>query len=90
MISDAARFSKAAALCRHKAAKSSNPAKWLGYAREWDTLAEWADMWAQYPEVVSAVANALQALSKASKRTGAESRPGASAVHAPLTSSSTQ
>lgn len=88
MIRDVARFTKAAARCRHKAAKSSNPAIWLGYAREWDTLTEWAQMWEQYPEIVSVVANALQAMSKASKRTGFELPPAASTYDAPVGSSS--
>jgi hypothetical protein len=89
MITEVTRFRKAAALCRRKAARSSNPARWRGYAGKWDKLAEWAELRAQYPEIVSFVANALHAMSKASKQSGAEPLPRGSAVSSSLHSPST-
>jgi hypothetical protein len=43
MISNSARYRRAAAACRKTAESSSTRAEWLGFAADWDRMAEQAD-----------------------------------------------
>jgi hypothetical protein len=43
MISNSVRYRRAAAACRKTAKSSSTPAEWLGFAADWDRMAEQAE-----------------------------------------------
>jgi hypothetical protein len=42
-MNNSARYRKAAAACRKTAKSSSTPAEWLGFAADWDRMAEQAE-----------------------------------------------
>jgi hypothetical protein len=43
MINDSAKYRQAAEICRRMAKSSPTPRGWLGFAAEWDNLAEQDD-----------------------------------------------
>jgi hypothetical protein len=42
-MTNSARYRRAAAACRKTAESSSTPAEWLGFAADWDRMAEQAE-----------------------------------------------